>query len=321
MKHYIFGGAGFLGQTLAKELLTRDQEVVIVDKKNSLNPLYSTIEIDITQPFSEWNIPIQPEDYVYHLAARQYHDSLPKKDIQQWFDEVNVLGTANVLEFLQLKRHKKLIYFSTDMVYGRPSQLPISEIAPLNPVGYYGKSKAKAEAICQAYRDKGMQITIFRPRLITGPGRLGVLTKLFKLIKRNLPVPLIGNGNNCYQMISVFDCVQAIILTTEQDFPNNTFNLGSDDPPSVYSLLSQLIKEGGSRSILLKTPASVVKLTLSLLERLNISPLYKDQYEIADIDYIVDTSKAKKLLGWQPQFNDQQMIFDAFQQYLVEEKK
>lgn len=316
MKHYIFGGAGFLGQTLAKELSSREMQVVIIDKQPLSNNLYPSIAIDITQPISSWDIPIEPEDKVYHLAARQYHDSLPKRAIQAWFNEVNVLGTCHVLEFLQQKNHKKLIYFSTDMVYGYPLQRPIPESAALNPIGYYGKSKALAEAACQTYREKGMQITIFRPRLITGPGRLGVLTKLFKLIKQNLPVPLIGNGSNCYQMISVFDCVQAILLAVEHDFPNETFNLGSDTPPSVHSLLSQLISDAHSRAKLMKTPAFLVKCALSLLEILRASPLYKDQYMIADMDYLVDTSKAKRILGWQPHYNDQQMIFEAFQQYI-----
>jgi dTDP-glucose 4,6-dehydratase len=54
-----------------------------------------------------------------------------------------------------------------------------------------------------------MNISMFRPRLIIGPGRLGILEKLFKLIDMNLPVPMIGSGKNPYQFISVFDCAEA----------------------------------------------------------------------------------------------------------------
>jgi nucleoside-diphosphate-sugar epimerase len=63
----------------------------------------------------------------------------------------------------------------------------------------------RAEALIRAASAEGIDATIFRPRLITGPGRLGILERLFRLIRAGLPVPLIGGGNNRYQMVSVQD--------------------------------------------------------------------------------------------------------------------
>ena len=51
-----------------------------------------------------------------------------------------------------------------------------------------------------------------------GPGRLGVMKKLFEAIAQNKPVPLIGNGLNYYQMVSVKDCANAAILAANKGF-------------------------------------------------------------------------------------------------------
>lgn len=79
-------------------------------------------------------------------------------------------------------------------------------------------SKLATERLAEEYRAKGFKISIFRPRLIIGPGRLGILVKLFKLIDLNLPVPMIGGGNNPYQFISVFDCASACVAAWKAGF-------------------------------------------------------------------------------------------------------
>jgi dTDP-glucose 4,6-dehydratase len=161
-----------------------------------------------------------------------------------------------------------------------------------------------------------MSITIMRPRLIVGPGRLGILEKLFALIRRGLPVPLIGSGNNRYQMVSVHDCVSAAVLAVKAGIPNREFNLGSEDPPRVKDLLGDLIKRVGSRSFLLATPAPAVKATLSLLDKLGLTLLYPDQFAIADAEYIVDISETRDVLGWAPQYRDPDMLAEAYRIFI-----
>jgi dTDP-glucose 4,6-dehydratase len=90
--------------------------------------------------------------------------------------------------------------------------------------------------ILSAVAEGWLNATIFRPRLIAGAGRLGILVKLFELIRRGLPVPMIGNGTNRYQMVAVEDCVSAALLAVE-GCPTGPFNLGSDAPPMVRDLL------------------------------------------------------------------------------------
>ena len=75
--------------------------------------------------------------------------------------------------------------------------------------------------------EAGLRLSILRPRLISGSGRLGVFVRLFELVRRGLPVPLIGSGENHYQMVGVDDCARAIVLACERGFPRGAFNLGS----------------------------------------------------------------------------------------------
>ena len=125
---------------------------------------------------------------------------------------------------------RQLVHFTTDMVYGHVSSVPQTEAAPCAPLGEYGRSKLATEELCRRYRDLGMSISIFRPRLIIGPGRLGILVKLFKLIDAGLPVPMIGSGRNQYQFISVYDCASAAVAAWKAGLPNAEYNIGSDDP-------------------------------------------------------------------------------------------
>jgi dTDP-glucose 4,6-dehydratase len=201
------------------------------------------------------------------------------------------------------------------MVYGHTFVSPQTEDYPTRPLGEYGLSKLAVEQVARKFRSEGMSISIFRPRLIIGPGRLGILEKLFKAVDRNLPVPMIGRGRNPYQFISVFDCASACIRAWESGFPNAEYNLGSDDPPSVRKLLKRLIKEAGSRSFLVPTPAPLVKLTLNFFDRINRPIMDPEQYLIADEECILDTTKAKRELGWHPRFDDTTMLLAAYREY------
>ncbi len=151
--------------------------------------------------------------------------------------------------------------------------------------------------------------------MIIGPGRLGILSKLFKLIDMNLPVPLIGSGKNPYQFISVFDCASACVAAWRAGFPNKTYNLGSDNPPPVRQLLGSLILEANSWSVLVPTPASLVKLTLNGLDFINMPIMDPEQYMIADEVCILSTEAAKTDLGWTPQHDDSDMLNAAYREY------
>ena len=152
--------------------------------------------------------------------------------------------------------------------------------------------------------------------MIIGKGRLGVLKKLFLLIKNNIPVPLIGSGQNYYQMISDKDCARAIYQCLKENCPAETFNLGSRVKDNVEKLLTKLIFECGSRSIIIKTYANFVKFVIKFLKIFLIEVLYKEQYELADKNFILDIGKSYEILKWYPKDNDAQMLKIAYSDWI-----
>ncbi|AZO80894.1 MULTISPECIES: NAD(P)-dependent oxidoreductase [unclassified Bosea (in: a-proteobacteria)] len=318
MKHIIIGGDGFVGSHLAADLAAMGEDVLVCDIQQSAHPHYSEVPFqraDVTDPASVEAISLTPDDLVYNLSAKMLSPIVTRKERHDFFWPVNYHGTQNVLSWMEKNGANRLVHFTTDMIYGHSVTVPQDETHPAKPLGEYGESKLATETLCQSYRDKGFRIPIFRPRLIIGPGRLGILVKLFRLIDMNLPVPMIGSGNNPYQFISVFDCASACIAAWKADFPNSAYNLGSDDPPPVKKLLGDLIRHAGSKSILLPTPASLVKLTLNGLDAINLPIMDPEQYMIADEICILDTSKAKRELGWAPQHRDEDMLMAAYTEY------
>lgn len=321
MKHIIFGGDGFLGTELTKHLIGRGERVLICDEKKTLefgsydHPSVDYIKLDVRDLSTFDQIRVDEDDIVYHFAARLLVPILPRSERGDYFWQALYVGTENVLKWMKSNKLKKMIYYTTDMVYGHTVEHPRTEQHPCEPIGPYGEAKYQTELLVDNYREQGFKITLFRPRLIIGHGRLGILEKLFKLIDYNLPVPTIGNGKNYYQFISVTDCALACIAAVEKDFPNENYNLGSSNPPTVNELLKTLIREAGSKSVLIPTPAFAVKAVLAVLDRINKPIMDPEQYLIADETCVLDCSKALDQLGWEPQDNDTNMLLVAYKDY------
>ncbi len=322
MKHIIFGGDGFLGTELTKKLSAAKQQVVICDIKQTLSSgiyenstLVQYINLNVTDSTAFEQLQIDDDDVLYHFAARLLMPILPRAKRATVFWRDLYIGTENLLAFMEKRSLKRMIYFTTDMVYGHTEFDPRFEDHPRAPLGPYGEAKYQSELLCEKYRDRGMQISIFRPRLIIGAGRLGILESLFKLIDRNLPVPTIGNGKNHYQFISVSDCAYACLACVKAGIPNEAYNLGSLNPPTVNELLKQLINEAGSKSFLIPTPAPLVKLVLAGLDRIGLPVMDPEQYLIADETCVLDVSKAERELDWAPKDSDIEMLNFAYRTY------
>jgi dTDP-glucose 4,6-dehydratase len=318
MRHFIIGGDGFVGRQLARDLLAAGEDVVVADIASDntlLQPGLRYVRIDLTDRASLDALDFGPDDAVYNLAAKMLSPIQIRAKRYDFFWPVNFFGVANLFDRMEKQGAHRFVQFTTDMIYGHTHDIPKPESARKLPLGEYGKSKLATEQLCADWRGRGFDISIFRPRLIIGPGRLGILVKLFKLIDMNLPVPMIGGGSNPYQFISVFDCASAAQAAWRAGFPNKEYNLGSSEPPSVKTLLGGLIKEAGSRSFLLPTPAPLVKATLSAFDLINMPIMDPEQYLIADETCILDTTAALRDLGWRPLHRDEDMLKAAYREY------
>jgi dTDP-glucose 4,6-dehydratase len=318
MRHVITGGSGFTGTFLARALVERGEKVVSFDLRPQNDvALASRIQQftgDVCRAADFEQLALGPDDIVYHLAARQFADAVPSRGRDEWFRAVNVDGTRNVLAAMRKGGANRLVFFSTDMTYGKPQHSPVQPTHPQNPLGPYGGSKRDAEALLRS--EPGLNATIFRPRLITGPGRLGILGKLFNFIRLGLPVPMIGSGTNRYQMVGVEDCANAAIMAADAGCPPGPFNLGSDRPPTTRELLQGIIDHAGSKAILIPVPALLLKPVLAIFDKIGLTLLYPEQFGIADIDILLDTTRTREELGWAPMRSDVDMMNAAYDAFL-----
>lgn len=318
MKVLITGAAGFLGYHLTHYLLNKNWEVVGLDINEFIKDEYpETMKkyiVDVRDKEKlEEVIKNEKPDTIVHAAA-----ALPlwkKKDIFT----TNIEGTRNVLDLALKYNIERVVFISSTAVYGVPKVHPILEEHPLIGVGYYGISKIQAEKICKEYREKGLCVPIIRPKTFIGPARLGVFEILFDWVHDNKKIPVIGNGNNRYQLLDVEDLCEAIYLTLtlEKEKVNDTFNVGAMEFSTVKEDLESFFKAVNSHSRVFKTPAKIVKFFLALFNFLKISPLYKWVYDTADKDSFVSTEKIQKKLGWKAKYSNKEAFIRAYKWYLA----
>jgi dTDP-glucose 4,6-dehydratase len=316
----VTGGAGFLGTEALRQLRAAGcKDIRVVD----LNPVPGG---DVDGPDGRTRsfvMDIRSADMakafdgaktVLHLAACQYHTPLAKSTYDLPFFEVNVDGTGRVCEAAKKAGAERLVFVSTNMVYGLPQQLPLPETHITNPFGPYGQSKIKGEALVAAAHGNGLDTAIVRPGLIVGPGRIGVVAKVFDWILKGRPIWLIGNGNNRYEVMASED-VASLVLTAGLARGHHAFNCAAKSVPTMREWIEKVIEVEGSRSKVVGIPGKPLKAVFRALEPLRLSPLRKDQYLIADIDYYLDATLAKNTLGWTPKWGGVDAILETFRWY------
>ncbi len=315
MKLAITGGAGFLGYHVANQLGKEYDEIVIIDiapidlKEYPKNVKYYQVDV---RDLKELKKVLKGVGKIVHAAA-----ALPlwkRKDIY----ETNINGTQNVLEAAIANQIKRVVYISSTAVYGVPEKHPIYENDPLVGVGPYGESKIEAERICQSYRQKGLCVPIIRPKTFIGTGRLGVFQILYDWVKDGKRIPIIGDGNNRYQLLEVEDLVEAIklVLDLKEEVVNDVFNIGAEKFKTVKEDVGALCEFAGTGASVMPIPSWLVKPFLEVFWYLKISPLYKWVYDTADKDSFVAIEKAKQKLGWQPKYSNAQSLIKSYKWYL-----
>jgi len=287
----VTGGAGFLGSHLCERLLADGWTVVCVDnlvtgtarniahlrdnksfesvQHNVSEPLYLDGPVDAVLHFAS---PASPIDYADHPIATL---------------KVGTLGTHNMLG---LARAKGATFFlaSTSEVYGDPKVHPQPEtywgnVNPVGPRAVYDEAKRASEAFTMAYhRTHGMKTRIVRifnsygPRMRTNDGR-AVPNFLTQAVK-NQPITVYGDGSQTRSLCYVDDLIEGIIRLLATDYAEPV-NLGTDDEVTMLQLATRIRDLSGSSSEIV------------------FKPLPEDDPK----QRRPDLTRARKLLGWQPQ--------------------
>lgn len=315
-KVLVTGGAGFIGSHLVEYLLKHtDFDVVVFDQlvappqANHDRVMYhqgniSAIE-DVDAVFKKQG----PFVTVYHLAS-----AMPDKAVS---DEVlwatNVKGTGLIATAAGEHQTRSFIFTSSNVVYGIPPILPTTEETLSLPLEIYGRSKVKAEKILASLKGQ-MHIQIVRCPVVTGTGRLGLQAILYEFISENKNVYVLGNGSNKYQFTDVVDVCQALEEASHQE-GWDIYNIGADDVLTLKELYQKVIAFAGSTSKIISIPKTPALLILSMLNKLNLSPLGVYQYTMIGQSLYTDTTKIKSKLNWKPEKTNLDTFLENYRWY------
>ena len=310
----ITGGAGFLGINMVRYLLDRGHEVTSLDLMPFDYPEKDKIREVVGDIRSREDLDkaLVDVDMVIHCAA-----ALPLYKAEDIYS-TDLDGTRNVLEASADAGIKRVVHVSSTAVYGIPDHHPLIEDDPLDGVGPYGIAKVKAEDICVEFRKTGMCVPIIRPKSFIGPERLGVFALFYDWAKDGRGFPMIGSGNNRYQLCDVEDVCQGIWLCAagEAEIVDDVFNIGAREFTTMKKDYQAVLDDAGFGKNIHGLPAKPVIWTLRFLEALNLSPLYKWVYETASEDSFVSIEKAERVLGFNPTFSNKQALVRNYRWYL-----
>ncbi|MDR1123677.1 MAG: NAD(P)-dependent oxidoreductase [Elusimicrobiota bacterium] len=320
-KYFITGGAGFLGINLTRYLLEKGHTVVSYDFSpdydypEKTNTAVTVIKKDIRH-YDILEAAMKGSNIVVHCAA-----ALPLYSEEEILT-TDIDGTKNVLTAARKNGINRVIHISTTAVYGIPDHHPLFETDPLHGVGPYGRAKIAAEDICLDFRKQGMVVPILRPKSFIGPERLGVFALFYDWAQDGRNFPMIGSGNNRYQLLDVWDLCEAIYLCAvlPEDSVNDIFNIGAEKFATMKEDYQAVLDAAGFGKKIVGFPAAPVIWALRVLEFLHLSPLYKWVYETACEDSFVSIEKAKTQIGFRPLYSNKDALLRNYDWYMRHRK-
>lgn len=318
-KFLVTGGSGFLGINIIRYLLNRNHSVRSLDIVEFDYPEKNKIEAVLGDIRDSQMVDkcMEGIDMVIHCAA-----ALPLYTKEEIFS-TDIQGTTNVVDSAFKHGVQRFIHISSTAVYGIPDHHPLYESDKLIGVGPYGEAKIEAEKVCLGYQNKGMVVSIIRPKSFIGQERLGVFALFYDWAKDGKNFPMIGNGKNRYQLLDVEDLCDAIYLcaTLDKDKVNNIFNIGAKEFTTMKEDYQAVLDKAGFGKKVIGFPAAPMIWCLRILEKLKLSPLYKWVYETASKDSFVSIEKAQNLLGYSPKFSNKQALVRNYEWYLANMEK
>jgi UDP-glucose 4-epimerase len=259
-KFLITGGAGFVGSTIADQLLDAGAaEVRVLDNfvRGSHRNLESAcakgglvvIEADIRDAEAVDDA-VRGVDYVFHQAALRITRcaEAPKEAV-----EVLMNGTSNVLASAVRHNVKKIVAASSASVYGDPSYLPMDEAHPFNNRTLYGAGKIANEQMLRAYQEmSGLSYVAFRYFNVYGPRMdldgvyTEVLVRWMDAIEAGRAPKIFGDGSQSMDFVFIEDVARANLAGLVADVSDEVFNVGTGVQTTLNELCHLLLKIHGS---------------------------------------------------------------------------
>lgn len=309
-KILVTGCAGFIGARTAKSLLSEGAVVFGVDNLNDYYDIrIKDYRLDRLKKFKNFqfervdvaDLPAVEKvfchtkyDVVIHLAGMAgVRYSLENPEI---YLRANAFGTLNILESMKKHQVKKMVTASTSSLYAG-QKMPFKETLPVNtPISPYAASKKAAEVMAYTYHHLyDIDITVLRYFTVFGPAGRPDMSyfRFIKWIDEGKPLKLYGDGNQSRDFTYVDDIARGTILAAK--------NLG-------YEIINL---GGGQKPVTINYMISKIEEFLGKKAKIEYLPMNKADMEATS----ADISKAKKLLGWQPEVSFEEGLKRAVDWY------
>ena len=298
--YLVTGGAGFIGSSLADFLLKNNYRVVVIDnfcdfydpsiKRNNVkdnldNPNYKLYEIDlrcksdVEKVFRENKI-----DVVIHLAAMA--GVRPSIENPILYQEVNCIGTQNLLEVMKEYGVKNLVMASSSSVYGNNKKVPFKETDIVDyAISPYAATKKSNEVMTHVYHKLfNMNVIMLRFFTVYGPRQRPdlAINKFTRLMLNDEEVTMFGDGTTSRDYTYIDDIVSGI-------YSSINYVLNNKD---VY----EIVNLGNSSPVSLKEMINTIAEVLDKEPKIKEMPMQQGDVNIT----YADISKAKEMLNYDP---------------------
>ena len=291
MKYLVTGGAGFIGSNIVKEILNRGETVRVLDnfstgkRENILgfidNPNLELIEGDL-QSFHTVRDSVKGVEYILHQGALPSVPRSIKDPITT--NNVNILGTLNILEAAKEFNVKRVVCASSSSIYGNSKTLPKVETMAISPLSPYALSKFAQEKYSQIYYELyGLETVCLRYFNVFGPNQdptsqySAVIPKFIISIKNNKSPIIHGDGLQSRDFTFVSNNVEANLLAcTSKKAAGEVFNIACGDSFTLIELVEGINKIMGK----------------------NIKPIF-EKNRVGDVKHsMADINKIKEIMNY-----------------------
>ncbi len=311
----ITGGAGFIGSHVTERLLAEGHKITVIDnfndfydpaiKRKNIEPFlahenFRLFETDIRNKIEiEAIFAKQKFDELIHLAAMA--GVRPSIEDPVLYNDINLIGTMNLLEACRKNDIKKLIFASSSSVYGNNKKVPFSELDPVdNPISPYASTKKSGELMVYTYHHLyNIKSACLRFFTVYGPKqRPEMAIHLFTdKIYNGQEIQMFGDGASMRDYTFVEDIVDGILSCRTAEYGYEVFNLGRSDTIKLAELISKIETKLGKKAN---------------IKRLKLQP--------GDVDKtFADISKAKKILQYNPKVSIDEGL-DTFIDWYIKNK-
>lgn len=300
MKVAVTGARGFIGSHLVKHLAAAEHQVVALGRGpdgGDLQVILPDTGRGVNAPGASLEGLLEGVDVVMHLAGRSSSDrslgglmgSAGTSALSDYL-EANVVLTERLLKATLQVGSKRFIYASSRMVYPSSIGEPRREDMPWRTDSAYGLSKRVAEELVRMYSDGGRLsgISLRLSQVIgEGDGNRGVLPRFIDAVRAGALPTVFGAGRAVRDFVDVRDVVRAFAMSAASSLSFEVINIGGERGYSVREMAEAVAREGG-------------------LDPANIAFKPLDDEDCSS--YTLDCGRAKKLLGWVPEWTMEKTI-------------